>query len=376
MSDETKSKAENNPRETTVKITRDTERWEVVVEAEIPNEILLTYRSNAIKEIQKTAKLDGFRPGHAPESEIIRVYGEPAILRHAAEDAVQHELPEILASQKLPIVQTPHVTINSPEAGKPLSFTARAALAPEIELADYKEIAKGHLKDRKEGTVSDEEHKHAMTHLRRERARIEKVERGMKPAEAADEAKAIEEKDLPELDDAFAISIGYESISHFHTKVRENMKAEKERQATDMRRQAMIEDIVKSSKLSYPAILREYEINEMEARLKDDLAGAGMTLETYLSNLPAKGGSASGGKKTWEQILAEWKAPSDTRAKTRLILGEIARIEKIEPDETLLAQEVERAKKHYKDATPEALRAHIAHALRNEATLRFLESIH
>ena len=215
-----------------------------------------------------------------------------------------------------------------------------------------------------------------MTHLRRERARIEKVERGMKPAEAAEEAKAIEEKDLPELDDAFAISIGYESISHFHTKVRENMKAEKERQATDMRRQAMIEDIVKSSKLSYPAILREYEINEMEARLKDDLAGAGMTLETYLSNLPAKGGSASGGKKTWEQILAEWKGPADTRAKTRLILGEIARIEKIEPDETLLAQEVERAKKHYKDATPEALRAHIAHALRNEATLRFLESIH
>ena len=103
----------------------------------------------------------------------------------------------------------------------------------------------------------------------------------------------------------------------------------------------------------------------MEARLKDDLAGAGMTLQTYLAQT----------KKTWEQILAEWKAPSDTRAKTRLILGEIARKENIEPDETLLAQEVEHAKKHYKDAAPEALRAHIAHAMRNEAVLKFLESI-
>jgi len=361
MSDKGKSASQ----ETDVKITRDSERWEVLVEAEIPAEIVLTYRNNATKEIQKTAKIDGFRPGHAPESEVIRVYGEPAILRRAAEDAVQHELPEILASQKLPIVETPRVTINAPEAGKPLAFTARAALAPEIELADYKEVAKKHLKGKKEAEVSDDEHAKAMTHLRRERARIEKVEAGKKPGEAADEARAMEEKDLPQLDDAFATSIGYESIAHFHTKVRENMKAEKERQATDIRRQSIIEDLVKNSKISYPAILREYEINEMEARLKDDLAGAGMTLQTYLAQT----------KKTWEQILAEWKAPSDTRAKTRLILGEIARKENIEPDETLLAQEVEHAKKHYKDAAPEALRAHIAHAMRNEAVLKFLESI-
>lgn len=365
MSGGANTQTKNNPRETDVKITRDKERWEVEVKAEIPNEILLTYRDNALKEIQKTAKIDGFRPGHAPESEIIRVYGEQAILRRAAEDAVQNELPEILASQKLPIVETPRVTINAPETGKPLAFVARAALAPEIELADYKTIAKKHPSA---GAieVSDEEHKHAMTHLRRERARIEKVEQGKKPAEAADEARAMEEKDLPELDDAFAISIGYESIAHFHTKVRENMKTEKERQAADMRRQAIIEDLVKDSKISYPAILREYEINEMEARLKDDLAGAGMNLEAYLA----------GTKKTWEQVLAEWKTPADKRARTRLILGEIARIEKIEPDEAHLAQEIEHAKKHYKDAASDAIKAHIAHALRNEATLRFLESIH
>ena len=84
MSDETKATAKTNPHETDVKITRHTERWEVLVEAEIPTEILLTYRGHAIKEIRKTAKIDGFRPGHAPEEAIVRVYGEPAILRHAA----------------------------------------------------------------------------------------------------------------------------------------------------------------------------------------------------------------------------------------------------------------------------------------------------
>lgn len=351
--------------ETNVEIKRDTENWEVEVKAEIPAEILLSYRASALKEIQKTAKLDGFRPGHAPENEIIRVYGEAAILRQAAEHAIHHELPEILASQKLPIVEAPRVTTEAPVAGKPLSFTARAALAPEIKLADYKEVAKKYNGKKEESVVTDEEHAHAMTHLKRERARIEKVEKGAAPAEAAEESRKMEEKDLPALDDEFAKSIGYESIAHFHIKVRENMKTEKERQARDVRRQSILEELAKNSTIKYPKILLEYELDDMEARLKDDLERAGTTLDAYLAQV----------KKTREQIRAEWKDAADKRAKIRLVLAEIARLEKIEPDEKALAQEIEHAKKHYKDANQEALRSHIAHALRNEATIQFLEAI-
>ena len=72
-----------------VKVTRDTENWEVEVKAEIPAEAFVRYRASALKEMQKSAKLDGFRLGHAPESEIIRVYGEPAISRQAGEHAIQ-----------------------------------------------------------------------------------------------------------------------------------------------------------------------------------------------------------------------------------------------------------------------------------------------
>ena len=98
----------------------------------------------------------------------------------------------------------------------------------------------------------------------------------------------------------------------------------------------------------------------------------------------AEGGSASGGKdffeiylkrigKTREQVRAECKAAADKRAKVRLILTEIARKESIEPDEKSLEHELEHAKKHYPQADPIALRAHISHAMRNDATLRFLE---
>ena len=349
------------------KVTRDTENWEVEVKAEIPAEAFVRYRASALKEMQKSAKLGGFRPGRAPESEIIRVYGESAISRQAVEHAIQHELPIILAKENLPVVETPRVTIETPVEGRPVSFTARAALAPEIHLPDYKKIAKNYAGKIEEAKVSDEEHGKALTHLRRERARIEKVEAGLEPVKASEESRAMEEKDLPALDDAFTQSLGYENTAHFEGKIRENMKAEKERQIVDKKRQAILEELVKESKISYPAILREYELDEVEARMS------------------AEGGSASGGKdgfeaylkqigKTSEQMRKEWKEPADKRAKIRLILSEIARKENIEPDEKALAQEIERARKHYKDANPEALRAHIAHAMRNEAVLQFLEA--
>src|SRR3989344_220992 len=348
---------------TNIKVTRDDSAWEVEVKAEIPAEILLRFRDEALKEIKKTAKLDGFRPGYAPESEIVRVYGEGAILREAVELAIQKELPELFAAQKLLIIESPRVSTDTPVAGKPLTFTARAALAPKIELPDYKKIAKKHT-DKKEGVVvSDEEHAQALTHLRRERARIDKIEAGTEAQKAAEESRAADVKDLPELDDAFVQSLGYESAEKFSEVLRTNIKTEKEMQAREKRRALILDELVKDSDISYPASLRQYELDDMEARLKDDLSRIGQTLDAYLAQT----------KKTREQIRAEWYDAADKRAKVRLILTEIARKESIEPDEKALEHELEHAKKHYPQADPITLRAHIAHALRNDATLRFLE---
>ncbi len=351
-----------------IKITRDDARWEVEIKAEIPADVLVRYRATALKEIQKTAKLDGFRPGKAPEDRIISVYGESAILREAAQEAIQHELPELFAAEKLLIIEAPKVSTEAPEAGKPLIFTARAALAPSVELPDFKKISKKHTDKKEEVSVSDEEHMQALTHLRRERARIEKIETGTEAQKATEESRAADVKDLPELDDMFVQSLGYESAQKFVDALRENIKNEKEMQANEKRRAAILDDLVKDSKISYPVSLREYELDDMEGRIS------------------AQGGSASGGKdgfeiylkqvgKTREQIREEWKDAADKRAKVRLILAEIARAEKIEPDEKALNHELEHARKAYPAADPIALRAHIAHAMRNDATLQFLENV-
>ncbi len=348
---------------TNVKVSRDESAWEMELKAELPPEAVQKYRAQALKNIQRDASLDGFRKGKAPEEAIVRVYGEGAIMRAAAEEAIQHELPELIAKQDFTIVDTPRVTTDEPQAGKPLSFTARAALAPDIELADYKKVSDKHKAEHEDTEVTDKEHEEALTHLRRERHRIGQVEAGTEPQKAAEESRAADVKDLPELDDAFVQSLGYPDAAAFSDAVRKNLGNEKKTRAQEKKRTAILDELVEKSKIRYPKTLLDYELADMEARMTDDLARIGQTFESYLAQV----------KKTREEIRESWKEGADKRAKVRLILGKIAQEEKINPEEKDVEHELGHAREHYPKANPAALRAHIIHMMRNEMVLRFLE---
>lgn len=348
-----------------LKISRDTERWELEIRGEIPAEALGKYRAETLKEFAAEAKIDGFRPGKAPESVVLKHYGEQAVLEHAAEHAVKHELPEILASEKANIVESPRVSIEPPVQGEPLKFVARAPLAPEITLPDYKKIATKKNAEKTEVTITDEEHAQTMAHLKREKVRVQGLEAGKDPAAAMEEARKMEEKDLPALDDEFVKSLGYETVEKFSDVVKENLKTEKELRETEKRRAALLDELVKASKINYPAILKEYELDDMEARMAGDLERMGTNLEKYLGTV----------KKSISDIRKDWDQQADERAKVRLVLAEIARTEKIEPDQERLTREIAHAKEHYPQANDAVLRAHITHALRNESVIAFLESL-
>lgn len=346
-----------------IKVSRDESAWEIEIQAELPAEAVAAYRAKALKNIQREAELDGFRKGKAPEETIVRVYGEGAIMRAAAQEAIEAEIPELLAKQDVAIVDTPRVSTSEPESGKPLSFTVRAALAPDIQLAEYKKISDKHKAIQDDTDVTDKEHEDALVHLRRERHRIEKVEAGTEPAKAAEESRAVEVKDLPELDDAFVQSLGYPDVATFTGAVRTNLSQEKKLRAQEKKRAAILDELAASSSIHYPKALLDYELDDMEARLADDLARIGQTMDTYLTQ----------SKKTREDLRKDWKEGADKRAKVRLILGKIAQLEKIEPDEKDVEHELHHAKEHYPQANPSSLRAHISHMMRNEMVLRFLE---
>lgn len=348
-------------------VTRDEKAWELLVSAEVPADAIAEHRKHVLADLTKNAELPGFRKGKAPEAAVIKAVGDGEILRRTIEHAVQHELPEIIAKENANIVAAPKVMVeNAPSsfpATEPIKFTARAPLAPEVTLPDYKKIAKGHNEKKEEVTVTDEEHSQTLNHLKRERARITKVELGMNAQEAHAEAQKIEEKDLPALDDEFVKSLGFESADKFSEHVKTNIKNEKELQATEKRRAAMLDELVEKSTVKYPRLLLEYELDDMESRLKGDLEQMRVTFDKYLAEV----------KKTREEIRKDWEPAADKRAKVRLILSHIAVAEKLDADPERLEREFKHAKQHYPSANEANLHAHILHALRNEAVIAFLE---
>lgn len=349
-------------------VTKDEKRWELVLKGEIAAESIVEHRSHVLAELKKDAHLPGFRPGKAPEDQVVKAVGEAEVMRRTIEHAIHHELPELLAKEDARIVASPQVTVEKAPttfpATEPIVFTARAPMAPEIKLPDYKKIAAKHNKEKKEVEVTDDEHKETLNHLKRERARITKVELGLSPQEALDQARAMEEKDLPDLDDEFVKSLGYESSEKFTEAVKNNIKNEKELREVEKRRAAMLDELVKEAKINYPAILLDYELDDMEARMKDDIQRMGLTMEKYLAET----------KKTLPEIRESWKDTADNRAKMRLVLSQIAQEEKIDLDPERYQRELAHAKEHYPNADESNLTAHISHALRNEAVITWLEA--
>ncbi|MBI4691926.1 MAG: hypothetical protein HY773_00565 [Candidatus Terrybacteria bacterium] len=115
-------------------------------EVEITGEILAgdfeSYREQVIKKLSQEIKVDGFRPGSVPEKILIEKVGEPVILEKMAIFALQGEYPKIIQTHKIKAIGQPEILITKMARGNPLGYKIKTAVLPEIDLPDYKKIAK------------------------------------------------------------------------------------------------------------------------------------------------------------------------------------------------------------------------------------------
>jgi FKBP-type peptidyl-prolyl cis-trans isomerase (trigger factor) len=345
-----------------VTVTEHAESSTVEIHAEIPSEILAKHRSRTLKRLSETIKIDGFRAGAVPEHMLLREVGEESLVAQVADDALSEELPVLLASLgHMPIVQ-PKVTIHKMGvAGSALGFKAVLEVLPTLSLPDYVAIASKHLTV-PEIMVSPEEFAETMLHMRRQKARIDAMETGAEPQAAVEAMQALPDDALPVLDDAFAVSLNFTDLTAFETQVRENIAHEKLHADEEKRRIAMLEELVAAVDISMPPSLLAHEIEKMDAQFAGDLENNGTTVEAYLEHI----------KKTKEELHAEWLPSATKRAKTMLILAEIARIENISSDEAKVQSYTEHTLKEYKGASRTNIEAYYRQQFRQEAVLAFL----
>ena len=96
----------------------------------------------AFKKANKNAKIDGFRPGHAPKEVFIKKYGEQALYMDAAEAVVDSAYEKMLKDNEKDLenlVARPDVQIKEID-GNSVTFNFILTMRPEVKLGDYKKI--------------------------------------------------------------------------------------------------------------------------------------------------------------------------------------------------------------------------------------------
>lgn len=95
-------------------------------------------------------------------------------------------------------------------------------------------------------------------------------------------AKDVKSKELPEIDDYFAATVGsFKDLAELRARVGEDLRAREERSAKEKHEQEVVAQAIESSRLSIPEKIIDREVERLRDRLARDLDRRGLTIEQY-----------------------------------------------------------------------------------------------
>jgi FKBP-type peptidyl-prolyl cis-trans isomerase (trigger factor) len=334
---------------------------EFEIEGEIKAETVAEFRAKALKSFGDEVKVDGFRPGHIPEKQIVDKFGELTITEEAGRLALEHHYGEIIQSLDLRAVGSPAVTITKVAPNEAFGFKIKTALMPEVKIGNYKKTAEKIMAERVEVVVTDKEVDDSIEELRKQVAHDEHHAKN-----PDDHGHDHGELELPELNEGFIKKFGdIKTVEEFKGKVKEGINLDKARKEKEKKRLKMMEEIIKDSEIEMPGMLVTSELEKMVAEMSSNISQMGLSIEDYLKHIG----------KTLEDIKKEWTPDAEKRAKTQLLLNKIAIDEKIEIKEEDIKKEVDALLNYYKDADRVRATIYVETIMLNEAVWKWLEEL-
>jgi trigger factor len=183
----------------------------------------------------------------------------------------------------------------------------------------------------------------------------------------------VKERELPEINDYFAHSLGnFEGLAALEKSIREGLLEEKETKEKEMFRMEMADKIAGEIKWDLPDVLIEAEARKMIHELSADIESRGLKFDDYLAQI----------KKNVPELEREFGEPARRRVKIALVLRAIAKAEKIEPKTEEVEEKMNEVLKMYldvktaeKDANLSELYERMSGILANEKVFEHLESL-
>ena len=153
-----------------------------------------------------------------------------------------------------------------------------------------------------------------------------------KAAVFAVELKAINEKELPELNDEFAQDVSeFDTLEEYKADVLAKLKEAKEKEEKSKRTDALLTKVVENAQMDVPAVMIESQADRMLNQFAMNLAGQGLNLETYCQFAGT----------TPEEMKKGFFPAAERTVKGRLALEAVVDAEKIEATEDEMKAKVE-----------------------------------
>ena len=140
--------------------------------------------------------------------------------------------------------------------------------------------------------------------------------------------REIKQKELPDLDDEFAKSLGANSFGELTEQVRQSMVASGENEADKAYAESIVEKIVAGAQVEIPAMLADRQVEQRYQTLIKNLAYQGLTIDKYLTEVG----------KAEEELREEIRPRAEGEVRTDLVLEAVRKAEKIEATD----EEIER----------------------------------
>lgn len=359
----------------------------------------------AFNNKKKDIKVDGFRKGACPKDVYIKKVGVEALFMDACDIAIEDAYQKALKDNDMEIVCEPSVSIEKVDKdGATFKFTLIGR--PEIKLGNYKKLGV----KREKVKVTKEEVEHEIEHLREHMAEViikenGKVAKGntavidfegkvdgeviqggtgkdfaleigsntfipgfedgvigMKVGETKDlnlkfpddytaelkgkdvvfnvTVKEIKEKVKPELDADFFEDLGIEgvdSVAKLEAHIESELKETKERETDDKYIDELLHIATDNMTVDINNEIIDSEVKRMISQYNQELQRQGITLEQYLSFTGSK----------IEDVETMMKPQAIARIKTRYLLEEVVKAEKLEVSDKEIDDEIKKVCTEY-----------------------------
>jgi len=183
----------------------------------------------------------------------------------------------------------------------------------------------------------------------------------------------VQERQVPEINDEFAASLGkFKNLSELKKNIQEGLEHENEHKLKEEKHSKYLDEIVKNLEGELPEVLVVDELNRMVQEFEGQIQSTGMTLERYLEQL----------KKNKAELLGDWEPQAEKRIKSAMALKEIAKKEEVKVESAEVEAEMNKTVQYYKNVKDfeknvdmQRLYSYVKGTLENDKVFEMLERL-